>query len=191
MKDFMGNGKIAICAHRGYTKAAPENSLEAVTAAIDAGFAAVEVDVRETVDGHLVLMHDSTVDRTTTGHGLVSSFTLAKVQELTFKGGGQFQLPSLDDVLRASAGRIVVYIDMKSDRIDLIVDAVRRYDAFDWTILHDENGDKIVRAKSLDPKLNVHTIVNSRSELDRLLERVTPVMVEVSSIPEKALVDYI
>lgn len=191
VKPIMGEGKIAICAHRGFRKRAPENSLESVTDAVEGGFDAVEVDVRESKDGVLVLMHDETVDRTTTGSGAVSSFTLDEIQKLEFKRGKGFQLPTLDRVLSVAAGRIVVYIDIKSDRLDLIVDQVRGHNAYDWTVLYNSDPEKIVHAKQLDPHVNVHTSVNSAHEVDRLLERVQPTMVELSKLPEPAFVDFL
>jgi glycerophosphoryl diester phosphodiesterase len=71
-----------IASHRGGGATAPENTLPAISAALAAGFDYVEVDVALTADRQPVLMHDTTVDRTTDGHGRLSSLTLAQVQRL-------------------------------------------------------------------------------------------------------------
>ena len=71
-----------IASHRGGGATAPENTLPAISAALAAGFDYVEVDVALTADRQPVLMHDATVDRTTDGHGRLSSLTLAQVQSL-------------------------------------------------------------------------------------------------------------
>ncbi|MGW9587588.1 glycerophosphodiester phosphodiesterase [Microbacterium sp. NPDC055455] len=71
-----------IASHRGGAAHAPENTLPAIQAALAAGFEYVEVDVALTADGHPVLMHDKTVDRTTDGHGRLSALTLAEVRAL-------------------------------------------------------------------------------------------------------------
>ncbi|WP_137846053.1 glycerophosphodiester phosphodiesterase family protein [Microbacterium sp. 2FI] len=71
-----------IASHRGGGASAPENTLPAIEAALAEGFDYVEVDVALTADGHAVLMHDATVDRTTDGHGPLSSLTLAEVRTL-------------------------------------------------------------------------------------------------------------
>ncbi len=71
-----------IASHRGGGATAPENTLPAISAALAAGFDYVEVDVALTADRHPVLMHDATVDRTTDGHGRLSTLTLAEVQAL-------------------------------------------------------------------------------------------------------------
>src|SRR5262249_6466235 len=73
---------ILTSAHRGEHLRHPENSLPAIQAAIDAGMDFVELDVRTTADGNLVLMHDRTVDRMTNGQGAVASMTLAEVRKL-------------------------------------------------------------------------------------------------------------
>lgn len=71
-------------AHRGASHHNPEHTLGAYVAALDAGAEALECDVRLTADGHLVCVHDRRVDRTTNGHGLVSTMELAQLDELDF-----------------------------------------------------------------------------------------------------------
>ncbi|MFI8594727.1 glycerophosphodiester phosphodiesterase [Microbacterium sp. NPDC078428] len=71
-----------IAAHRGDSEGAPENTMPAVRAAIASGYEYVEVDIALTADGHAVLMHDATVDRTTDGRGAVAESTLAQIRGL-------------------------------------------------------------------------------------------------------------
>jgi glycerophosphoryl diester phosphodiesterase len=181
-----------ICAHRGLTTRAPDNSLSAIAAALDAGFPAVEIDVRDTSDGVLVLMHDPTVDRTSDGRGAVGSFTFAQIRQLhlLWQGKGIGPVPSLEEVMNLAAGRTLLYIDMKTDRVELLVEALRSRSAYDWTILLGNPG-QLLRVHELEPRCRLHTIVNSRKELDELLARITPVMVEVSSLPDPAYVEYV
>ncbi|MCP2637328.1 hypothetical protein K0817_012250 [Microbacterium sp. HD4P20] len=105
-----------IASHRGGAANAPENTLPAIAAALSSGFDYVEVDVALTLDGHPVLMHDATVDRTTDGHGRVAELTLAEVRELD--AGSWFsadyagtRVPTLEeflDALAPSGGRAIV-----------------------------------------------------------------------------------
>jgi glycerophosphoryl diester phosphodiesterase len=105
-----------IASHRGGGATAPENTLAAVTAALAAGFDYVEVDVALTADRQPVLMHDASVDRTTDGHGKLSTLTLAQVQSLD--AGSWFDSAYADtrvptfaeflDVLAASGHRAIV-----------------------------------------------------------------------------------
>ena len=77
-------GRPQVVAHRGSSHAQPEHTLAAYVAALDEGAEGLECDVRLTADGHLVCMHDRRVDRTTNGHGLVSTMELAQLDELDF-----------------------------------------------------------------------------------------------------------
>lgn len=78
---------IKVVAHRGGVGLdVPENTLPAIQKAIDIGAQLVEIDVRETKDGHLILMHDATVDRTTNGSGRVEDMTLKEIRELDAGG---------------------------------------------------------------------------------------------------------
>src|SRR5262245_36006639 len=79
---------IWIVAHRGAKNIAPENTIAAFDAAADIGANYVELDVRPTKDGEIILMHDRTVDRTTNGKGEVTDFTLAEIRRLD-AGKGQ------------------------------------------------------------------------------------------------------
>ena len=69
-------------AHRGYSAVAPENTLPALAAAVLGGATFVEFDVRTTADGVPVVIHDRTVDRTTSGTGHVRDLSLDEVREL-------------------------------------------------------------------------------------------------------------
>ena len=70
---------IYVAGHRGLSARFPENTLPSFQAALDAGLDMIELDVRMTRDGQLVVMHDDTVDRTTDGAGLLRDMTLEQV----------------------------------------------------------------------------------------------------------------
>lgn len=105
-----------IASHRGQWRAAPENSVPAVTQAIADGAQIVEIDVLRTKDGHLVLMHDNTVNRTTNGTGNVADLTLAQIKALRLRSGmgngpapvTDLQVPTFGEVLDAVKGKNVV-----------------------------------------------------------------------------------
>ncbi len=89
---------LATIAHRGGpASGAPEGTIEAFAAAIDAGADWLEFDVRRTADGALVVLHDATVDRTTDGAGPITSLTLAEVRGLDAGGGAR--IPTVEDVV--------------------------------------------------------------------------------------------
>ena len=74
--------KIWVSGHRGDRMHGDENTMRAIRRAVCAGVDMVEIDVRMTKDGGLILMHDATVDRTTNGHGRVQDLTVAEVRAL-------------------------------------------------------------------------------------------------------------
>jgi glycerophosphoryl diester phosphodiesterase len=105
-----------LAAHRGQWRSAPENSIPAVEDAMRDGSEIIEIDIRMTKDGHLVLMHDETVDRTTNGSGKVSDLTLDQIKDLRLRkglGSGPAPLtdqrvPTFDQVLDAVEGKNVL-----------------------------------------------------------------------------------
>jgi glycerophosphoryl diester phosphodiesterase len=97
--------------HRGAAGYAPENTLASIEKAISLDLDLVEVDVQRTRDGHLVILHDERVDRTTNGTGLVSEIPLRSLRKLD-AGVGQC-IPTLLDVLQAANGRIGLILELK------------------------------------------------------------------------------
>jgi glycerophosphoryl diester phosphodiesterase len=87
-----------------------ENSLEAVKAAVEAGYG-IEVDVQLTASGEAVVFHDETLSRLTAETGAVRDRRLGEMTELPLKGGGT--IPALTDVLWAVAGRVPLLIEVK------------------------------------------------------------------------------
>ena len=134
-----------VSAHRGFSVRAPENTMPALQAAVDAGADVAEIDVRLTSDGTLVLMHDATVDRTTDGKGPISAMTLAEARSLD--AGRWFdrkfagtRVPTLDEVLAWGCGRLGLLIELKNypERepafIDALIATILRNDAEDFTV---------------------------------------------------------
>lgn len=107
-----------ICAHRGASDTHPENTLAAFREAVRLGAHMIEFDVALTEDGRLVLMHDSTLDRTTNGKGQVSEFTLAELKQLDagswknsrFKGE---RIPTLDEALAIMPDNMWLNVHLK------------------------------------------------------------------------------
>lgn len=89
--------KILIIGHRGAAGYEPENTIRAIIKGFECGADYVEVDVRQTKDGYLVLMHDEKVDRTTNGRGYLRELTLEEVRKLD-AGKGE-KVPLVEEVL--------------------------------------------------------------------------------------------
>lgn len=103
-------GILAI-AHRGASGYLPENTVAAFRLAVEQGADAVELDVHLSSDGHLVVMHDPTVDRTTNGHGYIKDMTLADIRRLRSRGE---PVPILEDVFDALPNHVLVAIEVKN-----------------------------------------------------------------------------
>jgi len=107
---------VIVVAHRGDWRNAPENSIQAIENCIKMGVDMVELDVQKTKDNYLVIMHDKHLDRTTTGKGLVSEWTLDSLKILSLKNGlgnpERFhKIPTLEEALLAAKGKILVNLD--------------------------------------------------------------------------------
>jgi glycerophosphoryl diester phosphodiesterase len=112
-----------IIAHRGYMAKYPENTLAAFEAAIHAGAHMIELDVTFTKDRKVVVIHDDTLERTTSGKGSVSDFTLEEIRRLD--AGTWFhprfageKVPLLEEVLDLAADRVMVNVEIKASAWD-------------------------------------------------------------------------
>lgn len=108
-------GKVLVIAHRGDWRNAPENSIRAYSNALEMGAQILELDVRESSDGVLINMHDATLDRTTTGKGLIREHTASEILDLNLKDGHNYPTVhhpcTIEQVLETFRGRCVFEID--------------------------------------------------------------------------------
>ncbi len=108
-----------IFAHRGASAHAPENTIAAFELALAQNADAIELDVKLTADGHVVVIHDSTVDRTTGSRGRVKDLSLAQLRSLD---AGSFfsekyrgeKIPTLEEVLEAVGKRTIINVELKN-----------------------------------------------------------------------------
>jgi glycerophosphoryl diester phosphodiesterase len=107
--------KLVVIAHRGNHVDVPENTIASFKEAIKAGADYVEVDLRTSKDGQLVVVHDATVDRTTDGKGRVADLTLAELRALKVLNGEKksHRIPEFKEVLKVCKGEINIYLDFK------------------------------------------------------------------------------
>lgn len=110
---------VIVASHRGDWRNFPENSLAAIDNAIKMGVDIVELDVQRTKDGVLILMHDGTLNRTTTGKGKISEVTIDSISKLKLKNGCAIRtihpVPTLEEALLHAKGKIMLNLD-KADR---------------------------------------------------------------------------
>jgi len=156
-------GEIWVIAHRGASKDAPENTLKAFQLAMDQGSDMIELDLKLSKDGELVVFHDRSLKRTSNGEGRLANYTLEELKRLD--AGSWFdpqnfageQIPTLREVLELTAGKIMLNVEIKKE-------AVQRQD--DWVERH-------LLALLQEYNMVPHTMVSSFATLPliRLKER--------------------
>lgn len=141
--------KVFVVSHRANWRCAPENSIPAIKNSIRLHADVVELDARKTKDGHIILMHDETLDRTTTGNGRVDEWTLDAIKTLYLKNGAdlktKYRVPTLEEALLTTKGRILVNLDKSYDIIDEIYPILEKTGTVDEVILKGDKSAEVVQ----------------------------------------------
>ncbi len=131
---------VLVVAHRGDWRNHCENSLEAIESSIEMGVDIVEIDLACTKDGYIVLMHDKTIDRTTTGTGRVEDYTLEQIKRLRLRNGQgqpstQFSIPTLREAMLVAKGRIDVNLDKAEPYFDKVYEILEETGTLEQAII--------------------------------------------------------
>jgi len=163
-----------IAAHRGAKAFAPENTLAAFQKAIDLGLDFIEIDVRTTRDGKMVILHDRSLKRTTQLDEDVRNVDLADVRKLS--AGRWFGLPHqnekvpiLDEVIEMGRGKIQFYVDVKDVIPEALVETISHYGIVDDCIFFGGPGE-LVKIKALEPKAKLMPGLGDPNDIDRLIQ---------------------
>lgn len=153
LKDFNTPAKenVMVVSHRGDWRNAPENSLQAFKNCIDMGVDMIELDLKKTKDGELVLMHDKKIDRTMNGKGFPEDFTLDSLKTLRLKNGvgckTRHQIPTFREVMQLCKGKIMVNVDKGYDYFDDAMKVLRETGTVDQCIIKAELPYEVVKAE--------------------------------------------
>jgi len=174
-----------VFAHRGFGDLGPDNSLYAVERALEAGVDGVDVDGQLTRDGELVIFHDLSVDRLTSGTGKVRDKTLAEMLALDL--GPRYNPPvsgahvhTFEDFLRTVKGRGILMVELKvpgaaaSGIEQRAVDVIRKYDAHQDVVLSSFNPLVLYRVKRLDPAVRTCLIFMDTNWNPELMAEIKP-----------------
>ncbi|GAA2519496.1 glycerophosphodiester phosphodiesterase [Winogradskya humida] len=165
---FTTRNDVVVVAHRGMAAGFPENTLDAFRSAVALRFPAVEIDLRATIDGHIVVMHDDTVDRTTNGSGRVDEMTLAELKALDAGSyvGAKFagtRVPTFQEALEALRGSGVrLVLDIKRDDAlddERVVRLTEQCGAVQDVIVGPRSVATLKRFKELNPALRTLGLV--------------------------------
>lgn len=180
-KKEVGKSQVLVASHRGDWRNYADNCLEGIESCITMGVDIVELDVSRTRDGHLILMHDKTVNRTTNGKGLVSELTLAEIRELRLRNGlgraSEFKVPTLEEALLVAKDRILINLDKADEYFQEVYPLLEKTGTVEQTIIKSDKPYEELRAlhgESLDRMIFMPVIqINEETtlaSLDSLLE---------------------
>ncbi|MDA1190350.1 MAG: glycerophosphodiester phosphodiesterase family protein [Candidatus Poribacteria bacterium] len=156
---------VYVVGHRGAASVLPENTLKGFRYAIEIGCDYTECDIHLTKDNKLVVMHDTTVDRTTNGSGPIADKTFAEMRALD-AGDGE-QVPTLDEVLATTQGKIILLCEMKGPGVEeQAMDAVRSRNMQGEVIFTSFVEDRIAKVKRTDEAFQTGAILPDPSDDD-------------------------
>ena len=177
-KEQVGERKqVENVAHRGAAAYAPENTIASYDMAVGMKADYIEIDVQRSKDGELVVIHDTSVDRTTDGTGKVGDLTLEQLKSLDAGSwkGEQFTgetLPTFEEVLDRYHGKVGILIELKSPELypgieEQVAEALRQHHLDkpqnEKIILQSFNFDSMKKMDRLLPRVPVGVLTSNRS----------------------------
>ena len=160
---------MKIIAHRGGAGVGLENTLSCIEKGIASGADMIEIDVHLTKDGHLVVCHDQTVDRTTNGKGKIGEMTLEEIKKLQVvdaKGNStEEHLPSLTEVLELIDGRVTLLIEIKRTKKiyqgieERVVNEIEKFQASSWVIIQSFNDSVLENTHTINPQQRLEKLI--------------------------------
>ena len=143
---------VVVVAHRGDWRNYPENSIPAIESCIRMGVDVVEIDLKLTKDSVLVLSHDRTLNRCTTGSGPISDYTYEEILNFDLKAGHGIgrpgiKIPTLREALEVCKDRIVVNVDQGYDYYDLVLQVTEELGVTDQILIKSGKPLSDVKAK--------------------------------------------
>lgn len=149
---------MMIIGHRGAAALEPENTLLSIARAMEIGVDAVEIDVRLSKDKEIVVIHDSTVDRTTNGTGPVSSYTLKEMKKLD-AGKGE-TIPTLQEVIDLIGNKVRLVIELKEEGTERRVVELTKRNNLDDNVYVISFWHRLVKtAKEMDSRIKTGVLL--------------------------------
>jgi glycerophosphoryl diester phosphodiesterase len=177
-----------VSAHRGGVdiKGYPENSMEVFQYMLRQTPAILELDVSMTKDSVLILMHDNTIDRTTTGSGRVDQQFWDDIDDLKLKDDfgniTGFQIPTFDEVLKWGRKKAILSVDVKRGvPFEKVIQMIRKRKMQDYVMVITYSVEDAQKVYRIDPSLQISVSIRNMEEFDRFMN---------SSIPEDNMVAF-
>ncbi len=182
------NSYPLVSAHRGGpSDGFPENAIPTFAEVASKMPAIIECDIAMTKDSVLVLMHDETLDRTTTGKGRVSNKTYEQLKDLKLRDNNgeltNYRIPTLEDALQWGIGRVIYTLDVKrSVPYEKVIELIRKTKAEANSIIITYSANQAEVVNRLAPDLMISATIKNRDDLNRLSEL---------SIPDTRLIAFV
>ncbi|WP_053363115.1 glycerophosphodiester phosphodiesterase family protein [Bacillus sp. FJAT-27251] len=171
--------KIDNVAHRGATGYAPENTIAAFDKGVDMKSDYIEIDLQRSKDGELVIIHDTTVDRTTDGTGFVKDLTLDQLRQLDAGSwkGEEFtgeKIPTFDEILDRYRGKVGILIELKAPELypgieEQVANELKERNLHipqnNKIIIQSFNFESVKKIDQLLPKVPVGVLTSSRAHV--------------------------
>ncbi|ADB42561.1 glycerophosphodiester phosphodiesterase family protein [Spirosoma linguale] len=182
---------MGVSAHRGASPAAPENTLATFRLALQMQVDYIEIDVRTTKDGKLVILHDGTLNRTTNGTGPVSEQTLADLKKLSAANGMNDafkaeQIPTLDEVCQLLAdwnarhpAKTNLYVDCKDVAPEPLVAVLTRYGLLTNAVFYGSD-EKLLALKNAAPRARLMPGLKRADQMAAKIATLHPYAFDVS-----------
>jgi len=145
--------------HRGSKGEAPENTLGGIRFALEQGLSGVEIDIHLSIDGKLMVIHDSTIDRTTDGSGNVKDKMFDELRKLD-AGGGE-KIPTLEEVIDlVKTFNAILFIEIKAPGCEeKVIELIKQKDFAGHSILKSFNHHWIKNAKAIDKTIKAQCLM--------------------------------
>jgi len=163
-------------AHRGASGLTPENTLAAFSKAIEIGVDAVELDVHATKDRRVVVIHDSTLDRTTDAKGKVSELTLAEIlkADAGIHFGSDFsheRIPTLDESLDLIKNNAITVVEIKQkDIAEEVVKAIEDTNALDDVLVISFHPSVLCDIRRIHPRIPTGLLIGANAAEDSYVQ---------------------
>ena len=166
VKQINNDTSIVVTSHRGYGGLYPENTILGIKEALKLGVHRIEIDVHQTKDSVLVLMHDTSIDRTTYGSGKIKEFSFDELKKHKIPNAGNDEsIPSLEEVIQLVNGGTSLLIEIKKGNSYYpgieknIVELIKKHNAIDWCIIQSFDDDILLKINDLEPQLELHKLL--------------------------------
>lgn len=176
------SSEVLVASHRATHNRYPENSLKAIQESINLGVDIIEIDVKVSKDGVPFLMHDGKLDRTTSGKGDPEELTWEELQEFFIVDKGKrtpFKIPTLEEALELADGKILVDLDLKTDRIEKVIQVVRKTDTKEIVFFFDSDYEVLSRIHAADKDFMIMPRAHSIAQVDSAIALFDPPVVHI------------